>query len=264
MKISVIIPFYNESEIMADSVARLYDYGKKQDSKFEFIFVDDHSSDDSKRKLIETLSELGFRNKESNEECRFCSADKKDSVEFLLLSTPDRTKGKGGAVRMGALAATGKLVAFTDCDLAYGTKQLGKLIKEHLDNSNDVTVGVRRGDGYCDYSKMRRFLSNRFHWIVKKYIGYTDIDDTQAGLKCFDQKSAKKLFSNLSTNGPIFDLEILILAQNYGMKVMGIPASMKPGSKSVCGKWHKVLKDGVRVCVDLIKIKKIKKKRSRL
>ena len=108
MKVTLIIPMYNESSIINGAIDTFYGYMKEHFSDWELIFVDDGSVDGC-GKAVEAKS-----------------AD--DSRVRLISYTPNM--GKGCAVRTGMLASTGDIVIFTDCDNAYGTDVIEKMVKQ--------------------------------------------------------------------------------------------------------------------------------------
>ena len=132
MKLSVVIPMYNESEIIFDTVAQLRALADENpEHGFEFVLVNDGSRDDS------------------------ASAAKKvtEGDERFVVTGYEDNRGKGAAVRFGMLASSGEVRVFTDCDLAYGTDNIVKIAEKLVADGTDITIGSRNlsDDGYAGY-----------------------------------------------------------------------------------------------------------------
>ena len=117
MKLSIIIPCYNELNTLKDIIkaVRKFHYNNK-----EIILIDDFSSD-STRELIKKSIEA-----------------KVDKVIYH-----DRNIGKGAAVRSGIIAATGDILVIQDADLEYGPEEILKIIEPILNGKADVVYGSR-------------------------------------------------------------------------------------------------------------------------
>ena len=117
MKLSVVIPCYNESATIKSIVeaVRQSPYPDK-----EIIIVDDYSQD-------------GTRDILRNEICNL--------VDKILYH--DRNQGKGAALRTGIQAATGDLVIIQDADLEYDPNEYARLVEPIISNRADVVFGSR-------------------------------------------------------------------------------------------------------------------------
>ena len=139
MKVSLVIPMYNESSIIDVAIKTFSEYLKSKYEDWELIFVDDGSKDgcgDAVRKASET------------------------EPRIRLEGYPDN-RGKGCAVRTGMLAAKGDIVVFTDCDNAYGEDAVGRMIDMFSESKADIIIGSRNlsKDGYKDYTFIRKLAS---------------------------------------------------------------------------------------------------------
>ena len=123
MKLSIVIPCYNEAETIGVIVeaVRSSPWPDK-----EIIIVDDCSRDGTREKLKTELEAKGL-------------ADK--------IFYHDTNQGKGAAVRTGVRAATGDLVIIQDADLEYDPREYAKLIEPILANKADVVFGSRFSGG---------------------------------------------------------------------------------------------------------------------
>ena len=118
MKISVIIPTFNEENTIIELLRRV----KKQSDEglnLEVIVVDDGSTDNSKKLITE-------------------NPDLYNKVILL-----NKNLGKGGAVREGLLNATGEYILFQDADLEYNPKDYKKIFNIIHEHKADVIIGSR-------------------------------------------------------------------------------------------------------------------------
>jgi len=116
MKLSVVIPVYNE----ADTIAKIVEAVHSVPLEKEIIVVDDCSTDGTGARLAEIAPAYG-----------------------LTVLTLPRNSGKGRALRTGFAAATGDVVLVQDADLEYDPHEYPRLIKPILDGKADVVYGSR-------------------------------------------------------------------------------------------------------------------------
>ncbi len=229
MKLSIIIPVYNEAAVIADTAAKLSGFlGSYLPGDSEILFVDDGSTDGTAG-ILRNIA-------------------KNDSAVRLISYSPN--KGKGGAVRTGMLAAAGDVRMFTDADLAYGTDVI-PVFCEAISESCDVAVGTRRKGGYGSYSFVRRIASGAFLFLVK-ITGRLPVSDSQCGCKSFSADAAVKIFSECETNGYAFDFEALLRASKAGLSITEIPVVIINHGQSKV----RVLRDSFRMLRDVRKIRR--------
>ena len=120
MKLSVVMPVYNEERTLDEIVQRV----QAAPLDKELILVDDCSTDGT-REILGRLAEA-------------------DNVKDLL---HERNQGKGAALRTGFAAARGDVVVIQDADLEYDPQEYSKLIEPILDGRADVVYGSRFAGG---------------------------------------------------------------------------------------------------------------------
>ena len=236
MKISVVIPMYNEEKIIRDTAKEVHEYMVERfgDGEFEVLFSNDGSLD----RCADAVSSL--------------------ELSGIRVTGYEKNRGKGCAVRTAILEAEGDFVMFTDADLAYGTEVIGALYDSYIENSDaGVFIGSRNigNDGYSEYTFLRKIMSKTYIKVVCLFGGFK-LSDFQCGCKAFTKEAAEKIFSLCQIDGFAFDLEALMLAQKIGYKIKEIPVKIINHRESKVN----IVKDTLRMLSDLRKIKKRIKK----
>jgi glycosyltransferase involved in cell wall biosynthesis len=141
MRLSVVVPVYNESEYILDIIQRVKDVGLAH----EIIVVDDCSTDGTRDVLARIADPL------------------------VRVFFHDHNQGKGAALRTGFSKVTGDLVIIQDADLEYDPREYPRLLKPILDGNADVVYGSRFAGGdahrvvffwHMMGNKLLTFLSN--------------------------------------------------------------------------------------------------------
>ncbi len=230
MKFSLIVPMYNERQIIASSARTYYETLQKDFDDFELIFVDDGSTDGC-AEVVEQLQLPQVR---------------------VVRYTPNR--GKGCAVRTGMLEAAGDLAMFLDSDLAYGTdviKQAADLLLANPDK--DVLIGsrVRHPEGYSGYTWIRK-LASKTYILVLNLVGGLQQSDSQCGCKLFRGKAIRDIFSRMQTDGFAFDFEAILWANKLGYSILEMPVKIINHRESKVRVFH----DAIQMLGELRRIKK--------
>jgi dolichyl-phosphate beta-glucosyltransferase len=230
MKVSVIIPMYNESAVIENTAKALCSYMDSHFDSYEIVFCNDGSTDES-RNILERLE-----------------------LPCVRVVGYEQNKGKGSAVRLGMSEASGDIKLFTDADLAYGTDVIGRAYDIFAnDERAEVLVGSRNAekDGYTQYTFMRRLMSKTYIRLVR-LLGGVDCSDCQCGFKAFRASAADAIFSECTTDGFSFDLEVMLRAKQKGMKVVEMPVILVNHTRSSV----KPMKDTLCMISDIVKIKR--------
>lgn len=233
-EITLIIPMYNESKIIAETATVLSNYMKANFNTYEIIFSDDGSKDfcgDIVRKLeLPCVKVIGY----------------------------EQNKGKGCAVRTGMLEANGAIVMFTDADLAYGTEVIRR-VYDTLVAAEDANmlIGSRNlsKDGYEGYTFLRKIMSKVYIKVLCMAGGFK-LSDSQCGCKAYKGDAVKKIFERCKVDGFAFDFESILWAQKFGYKIVEMPVKIVNHRESTVN----VVKDTLKMLKDLRKMKKRIKK----
>lgn len=127
-------------------------------------------------------------------------------------------RGKGVAVKTGALQSRGEVVFICDADLSMPPATLSAFLEAI--NEADVVVGSREAPGAKRYNEpwKRHLMGRIFNFLVQR-IAVQGIEDTQCGFKALRREAAHDLFSQQTLAGFGFDVEMLYLARKYGYRI---------------------------------------------
>jgi len=197
--LSIIVPAYNEETRLPKTLELINSYLLAKSFLVEVIIVDNASSD----KTFAIASDFAQK-----------------SPNFRVIQ--EFTKGKGAAVRTGMLNSQGDWRFMCDADLSMPIEQLDRFI--NIVPNYDIALASREVKGSIRLGEPRsRHLNGRIFNIFTRLYTNIDINDTQCGFKCFSSSVAERLFENLTTTGWAFDVEILLLAKKYGLRVIEVP-----------------------------------------
>lgn len=200
----MVIPAYNERRRLPGTLTEIVRYLAASPLTWELIVVDDGSTDGT-ADLVRPPARL--------------------------IRTPVN-RGKGHAVRRGVLASRGRLVCFSDADLATPIEELTRLLAAF---DGGAVVGSRALPGsrtvvrQAPSRELMAWLGTRLIRIVAA----PGVRDTQCGFKLFDGDRARLAFARAEIDGWAFDVEILRLFARFGWPVTEVPVtwSHRPGSK---------------------------------
>lgn len=223
MKLSIIIPAYNEEKTIEEIIKKIQEIDLKKISK-EIIAVDDGSSDGT-TKLIESLSK-----KFSN----------------ITLIKHRRNLGKGAAVNSGIKGSTGGIILIQDADLEYNPIDIPRLLKPILVDNSQVVYGTRLRTKPVFIGKKRtpfltHFFGNKFLSLATSVLYNSYISDMETGYKVF----SRDILEDISLKSKSFNFEAEITAKilKKGIKIKEIDITTKPRGYNE-GKKINTIKDG--------------------
>jgi dolichyl-phosphate beta-glucosyltransferase len=208
MDLSVVIPAFEESKKIGGDVEAASEFLEDNHLTGEIIVVDDGSKDGTSgaaEKAVEPLP-AGI------------------SLKVIRL---EQHRGKGYAVRSGMKETNGEYVMFADsgCCVPYGNILRGlSMLKS---GACDMVHGsrklqesrIRKPQGWY-----RQICSKVFHWFVVFVMKIaSELTDTQCGFKIYGGDVARKLYSQCISDGFMFDVEIILRAQEQGYRIKEFP-----------------------------------------
>ncbi|KAK3943812.1 dolichyl-phosphate beta-glucosyltransferase [Diplogelasinospora grovesii] len=194
--------------------------------------------------------------------------------DILRVVTLEKNRGKGGGVTHGLRHVRGEYAVFADADGASKFSDLGKLIEgceDVVDGSNrGVAIGSRAhlvgSEEVVKRSAIRNFLMRSFHFVLMILTppATSRIRDTQCGFKLFSRAALPHIVPYMHSEGWIFDIEMLMLAESapatpvlasdgsvigtsYGIKVAEVPI----GWHEVGGSKMSLMQDSIKMAIGL-------------
>ena len=194
MKLSVVVPVFNEKATIAEIVDRI----RATDLSIELIVVDDGSTDGT-REVLDRVSA---------------------KIDRLLLQ--QRNAGKGAAVKAGFAVATGDVVVIQDADLEYDPEDYHELLKPILKANADLVLGSRltgakpqRAYYYWHY------VGNRVITFIARVLYNTTLSDIYTCYKMFKREQLVGL--DVQSDGFEFDAEMLAILLKRRLVVYEVP-----------------------------------------
>ncbi|MDJ0792638.1 MAG: glycosyltransferase family 2 protein [Woeseiaceae bacterium] len=213
--LSIVIPAKNEGGAIGDVVAAAV----KEYPEAEIIVVDDGSTDNT--------------------------ADAARDAGAKVIQHPE-SLGNGAAVKAGARAASGGIIAFMDGDGQHSAQEFGHLLKK-LDEGFDMAIGARSSDMHANVG---RLAANGIYNVVASWLTNRRIPDLTSGFRVVRAKLFKK-FLYLLPNGFSYPTTITMAFMRAGYPICFEPI---PVAKRI-GKSHiRPIRDGVRFMVIIFKI----------
>lgn len=219
MKLSIIIPVYNEEKTVSKLIDKVLKVELKNIKK-EIIVVDDGSTD-------KTISEIP-----------------KNKIKLILHK---KNLGKGAAVKTGIKNATGDYIIIQDADLEYDPEQIKLLIEPVFEKEAEVVYGtrLRRFPHYGQEEKnirfMLHFFGNRFLSLITSILYGNWITDMETCYKLFPKSAVEKI--KLRSKSFDFEPEITAKLLKSGYKIKEVSITTNPRKYSE-GKKLKTFHDG--------------------
>lgn len=204
-QLAVVVPAYNEAHRLNETLPTMLAYLQAHCPSSELLVVDDGSTDGT-AEVAETI----FAHN--------------PAVPTRVLRSP-QNRGKGHAVRSGLLASKARIALFTDADLSTPFSELPKVVEPIEAGHYDVVFGSRALD--------RKLIGHRQPWrreqggkvfngLVRLTTGLP-FSDTQCGFKAFRMDVARPVIEQARVDGFGFDVELLFLAREAGLRLLERP-----------------------------------------
>jgi len=202
--LSIIVPAYNEAHRIEPTLDSLASFAAARSGKTEIIVVDDGSTD-------ETIAVVNA-----------------SRCPNLRIIATDRNRGKGHAVRVGMLAASGERRLFMDADSSTTITELERLNAE-LDRVGGsgvafASIAVAGADVIRPQNGIRPAAGRMGNRLIQA-IALPGVSDSQRGFKLFSQDAAEAVFSRSVVDGWGFDVEALAVARRLGYDLVEVPVT---------------------------------------
>jgi glycosyltransferase involved in cell wall biosynthesis len=173
VKLSVLVPVYNEERTLEEIVRRV----RAVPLAKEIIFVDDGSKDQS-REILTRLQEENER-----------AADPLNSIKIFFQA---QNEGKGAALKTALSHATGDVVIIQDADLEYDPKDYPSLLEPIQTGLADVVYGTRfAGGGAHRVLFFWHSMGNRLVTLLSNMLTNLNLSDMEVGYKVFRAEALK-------------------------------------------------------------------------
>ena len=197
MKVSVVMPVYNEVATIKEIVSRVQAVTLEKD----IIIVDDGSTDGT----LELLEEIS------------------QSYDNLRVIHHDRNQGKGAALRTGFAAVTGDIVIIQDADLEYDPKEYPVLLEPILDGRADIVYGSRFLGGPHRVLFFWHYMGNKFLTLLSNMVTNLNLTDMETCYKVFKKEVLDNI--KLKSNRFGFEPEFTAKVAKKGFRIYETPIS---------------------------------------
>ncbi len=201
MKVSVVIPAYNERAFIEEVLLRVQAVPIDK----EIIVVDDRSTDGT-RPLLE---EFDKAQSEGHHDVLVQNGKARLSLENIHFIFQPQNCGKGAALRRGFEAATGDIVLVQDADLEYDPRDYGKLLEPILDDRDDVVYGSRFSGSPHRVHYFWHYAGNKFLTLLSDIFTNLKLSDMETFFKVF----RREVLQNIQLKSDRFGFEPEITAK---------------------------------------------------
>ncbi len=225
MKLSIIIPVFNEKNTIEEIVHRVQEVEVGLEK--EIIIVDDASSDGT-RQILENLEHPN-----------------------LKVRLHSKNQGKGAALQTGFSIAEGDIILIQDADLEYDPRDYSKLLEPLLDGRADVVYGSRFLGGPHRVLFFWHYVGNKLLTTLSNMFSNLNLTDMETCYKVFKREFLNKITIKSKRFG--FEPEITIKFSKLKCKIFEVPISYSGRDYSEGKKigW----KDGVAAILHIIRFK---------
>lgn len=215
MRLSVIIPAYNERAFIEEVLLRVQDSGFAD----EVIVVDDGSTDGT-RQLLRSFHEQKSNGRDEVEICEGRARLSLDKLQFLF---QEKNQGKGAAMRRGFAEASGDVYIVQDADLEYDPRDYEKLLEPILDGRADVVYGSRFIGGPQRVHFFWHYVGNKFLTLLSDVVTNLKLTDMETCYKAFRREVIQGM--QLKSNRFGFEPEVTVKVAKGKWRVYEVPIS---------------------------------------
>jgi glycosyltransferase involved in cell wall biosynthesis len=196
-RVDIVVPVYNEQEVLEDSIRRLHAYcSANLGHDWRIVIADNASTDATLGVARETADALG-----------------RTTVLHI------ERKGRGRALRTAWSASDADVLCYMDVDLSTDLRALPPLIAALAGGHSEVAIGTRLAPGSRVVRGRKRELISRSYNRLLRVTLRARFSDAQCGFKAIRADAARRLLPQVADQGWFFDTELLVRAQRQGMRI---------------------------------------------
>ncbi|MCD6385641.1 glycosyltransferase family 2 protein [Candidatus Sumerlaeota bacterium] len=197
MKLSIIIPIYNEEKLIKEVLRRV----RQLPFDKEIILVDDASIDGTHKILEQEVAEHPGN---------------------TILLTHKHNRGKGASIRTGLQHATGDIIIIQDADLEYNPEEIPAVIKPILEGKTNVAYGSRFL-GEVKRMRLPNLIANKILALLVSVLYGQRITDEATAYKAFRREVIQQI--ELKCTGFEFCPEVTAKLLRKGEKIIEVPVT---------------------------------------
>jgi glycosyltransferase involved in cell wall biosynthesis len=201
VSVEVVVPVYNEEAALPRSIPMLCDYLATYFPYRWSVVIADNASTDGTLAVAQRLA----------------AEDRRVSVLHL------EEKGRGRALKAAWSASEADVVAYMDVDLSTNLWSLLPLVAPLTTGHSDVAIGSRLLKGAMVTRRWKREAISRCYNLLIKLLFRNGFSDAQCGFKAIKRDAAQTLLPLVEDDGWFFDTELLLLAEERGLRISEVP-----------------------------------------
>lgn len=198
--VEFVVPVYNEAHTLEASIRRLDAYLASQPYPYRIAIADNASTDGTWLIAQRLEAEL-------------------TTVRALHLDA----KGRGRALRAAWASSTADVVGYMDVDLSTDLKAIAPLVAPLLSGHSDLAIGTRLHRGSRVVRGPKREIISRCYNLLLRTVLAASFSDAQCGFKAVRREVADKLVPLVEDQAWFFDTELLVLAEEAGLRIHEVP-----------------------------------------
>ena len=201
MKLSIVVPVYNERDLAPQALARIEAAPLPEGLSREIVLVDDCSTDGTREWLQEYAA----------------------SRPYVTLKLHPHNQGKGAALRTAFAAATGELVIVQDADLEYDPREIPTVLEPLLDGRGDVVFGTRFLGHTHRVLYYWHSVGNWLLTMLSNMLSNVNLTDMECCYKAFRREVLEKIDLKEPRFG--FEPEVTAKVARLGCRIYEVPVS---------------------------------------